>query len=285
MSKKLKLFMVIDLIITGIILSIFFFTSNNSQDNKSDFTLSSEQNNNVESTDAEETENPASDIVFVILFSLTTFVISAFVFKGFLKYLFGNKDRNRILASGRPAKAKVIKLGESGRGIVTINEQPFVSLKLEVYDGSKPPYQVELKTIVARLDIPRLQPGAELAIKIDPNNPEKIAIDPEGEYFQNNVPLIGKKYSKEEQEIYKNKGIKAKAKIISINDTGESKDFNSIVKIVYEVYRENKNPYTVTKKIPLSTEDVKKMKTFIGKIVPAKIHPNDSHRVELIFIP
>ena len=92
--------------------------------------------------------------------SLLPIIIMVISFKSFFKYLSSKGDRKRILVNGRPARAKIIELGESGSGAVTINNQPFVSLKLEVYDGSSSPYQTEIKTVISRLDIPRFQPRA-----------------------------------------------------------------------------------------------------------------------------
>ncbi len=181
MNKKLIWFIIADLIITGgILLFVFYFNSGSSQDqNNSDFSLSSEQNSNVENMTTEETEDSSSNIIIITLISLLTVVITAFSFRSLFKYVTNSNDRKKILANGRLAKAKIIELGESGRGVVTINNQPFVSLKLEVYDGSNSPYQTEIKTIIGRLDVPKFQPGNMLAIKIDPKDKMKVAIDPE----------------------------------------------------------------------------------------------------------
>ena len=281
MNKRITPILIIGFIALGLSL-VFYFGFNNSSDSTDvNNTLITENEGDLDNV--EESSSP--NIIAILIMVLVPIGITLFAFKGLFKHLAGGRDRNRILKTGRPAKAKIIELGESGRGIVTINDQPFVKLKLEVYDGNKAPYQVEIKTVIARLDVPKFQPGTELAIKIDPQDPNKIAFDSKGEYFQNNLPIYGKKYSKEDREIMKNKGIEAKAKIISVEDTGESKDFKPVIKMIYEVQREGRSPYTLTKKIPTSTETVKIIKSFIGKTVSAKVHPNDSNKVELKFNP
>lgn len=88
-----------------------------------------------------------------------------------------NKNRKRLFSHGRDAQARVISLDEASDGTVTtINEQPLVTVELEVQDGSRTPYRVKLETIIARLDIPRLQPGNIVKIKIDPNDPNNIVL-------------------------------------------------------------------------------------------------------------
>lgn len=223
---------------------------------------------------------------FLILLVFVPFLI--FSFKDVLKYFLGSPEEKRILATGRSARAKIISLGESKEGIVTINEQPLVTLKLEVYDGNKPPYQVEIERIISRLEVPKLQPGAMLAIKIDPQNPQKVVIDPTGKGLGegDGTPHFGgESWTEQDRKLLNTEGIDGEAKIISVEDTGESKDFNPVVKINFEVHTKDKSPYKLTKNIPISTEGINLVKTFIGKTVPAKIHPNDSSKVELKFNP
>lgn len=120
-------------------------------------------------------------IVFVVIISMIVTFYSSF--KGLFKHLFSGSKRNKILETGRPAKAKVLNIKESGEGVVTINEQPFVTLELEIDDGSSV-YKTELKTVIARLDIPKFQPGKVFAVKVDPNDKMKVAFDPTGEIFE-----------------------------------------------------------------------------------------------------
>lgn len=92
-------------------------------------------------------------------------------------YFKGSSDRERILKEGKSAKAKIIKLDESGEAVVTVNDQPFVDLTLEIYDGDKKPYQAKIQTILSRLAIPQFQPGNMLRVKIDKKNPQNVVID------------------------------------------------------------------------------------------------------------
>jgi hypothetical protein len=55
--------------------------------------------------------------------------------------------------------------------------------------------------------------------------------------------------------------------------------------MTYEVKAENKEPYTLTKELPMPTKAAKFTESFIGKTVPAKIHPKDREKVILEFNP
>jgi hypothetical protein len=89
----------------------------------------------------------------------------------------GMSDRAKLRATGVPGHAIVRSIGESGGGTVTVNDQPLLSLTLEVNDGYGSPYLVSLETIVPRYAIPQVQPGDTIPIKIDPNDPQRIAVD------------------------------------------------------------------------------------------------------------
>lgn len=89
----------------------------------------------------------------------------------------GIDERAKLRATGVPGQAVVRTIGESESGTVTINDQPLLSLTLEVNDGYGSPYLVSLETVVPRYAIPQVQPGDTIPIKIDPNDPQRVAVD------------------------------------------------------------------------------------------------------------
>lgn len=113
-------------------------------------------------------------IVFaVVAFAGGMFILLRPVF-GVLK---GMSSGSQLLQTGKPARAKVLSLGESSEGIVTVNDQPLLSMVLEVSDGYGTPYQVAVETIVPRYAIPQVQPGSIIAVRVDPQDPQKLAIE------------------------------------------------------------------------------------------------------------
>lgn len=121
-------------------------------------------------------------IFVVVIISMAVSIYSGF--KGLFAHLFSGGKRNKILQNGRPALAKILNIKESNEGVVTINDQPFVTLEMEVDDGGRK-YRTELKTVIGRLEVPQFQPGKTFCIKIDPNDKMKIAFDPEKEILNN----------------------------------------------------------------------------------------------------
>ena len=234
----------------------------------------------------EEEEGPMPWYFFVLIV-LLPLGIMYFSFKNVFKYFLTGSKRKEILAKGRPAKAKIVNLGESGKGTVTVNNQPFVTMTLEVIDGDKPPYKVKLQTIVSRLALPQFQPGAIVPIKIDLNDSNNIVIDPSGAGMEGgNRPTYGTgAWTDEDKKLVAEKGIVGEAKILKIEDTGESKDFNPIVKMTYEVKAENIEPYTLSKELPMPSKAAQFTKSFVGKTVPAKIHPENKEKVIMEFNP
>jgi hypothetical protein len=117
-------------------------------------------------------------VIGVAIASFVTYVL-AYTFAVFWKPTasFFGFGRRRILRTGRPATAVVKRIGESSQGgVITVNDQPYLNLVLEVNDGARTPYEVSFDTIIPRYAVPQFQPGALIPIKIDPNDPEQIAI-------------------------------------------------------------------------------------------------------------
>ncbi|MCA9991793.1 MAG: hypothetical protein H6666_17175 [Ardenticatenaceae bacterium] len=72
-----------------------------------------------------------------------------------------------------PAQATILKMWDTG---VTLNGNPQVGLLLQVQPAGHPPFQVETRSIVPRPALGQVQPGRELAIQYDPNNPANITL-------------------------------------------------------------------------------------------------------------
>ena len=89
----------------------------------------------------------------------------------------GGFGKKRILKTGLKATAKVVKIGELGGSVVTIQDQPVLSLELEVNDGIRAPYIVSIDSIIPRAAVPQFQPGAIIPVRIDRNNSQNVVID------------------------------------------------------------------------------------------------------------
>jgi hypothetical protein len=126
------------------------------------------------------------------------------------------------------------------------------------------------------------------AVKIDPANPQRVVIDPEGaSRMRSSVaadgrPTVGgKDWTEADHVLLKQDGKDGMAKILNIEDTGKSEDFNPVVRLSYEVYLPGEEPYNVTKEVPMPTSYVQQLKTVIGKTFPARIHPHDREKLSV----
>jgi hypothetical protein len=91
-----------------------------------------------------------------------------------VRRLTGNTAANRqLLATGETAQATILQMSDTG---MRINDNPRVSLLLEVHPANRPAYQVEIKQVISMLQASQYQPGQQLEVKIDPADPKKVVI-------------------------------------------------------------------------------------------------------------
>ncbi len=87
------------------------------------------------------------------------------------------KEIERILQIGVPAQARVLDLQHTGSSVsFGAHRHLVLMLGLEVHPQGGAPYHVRCQQTVSELQIPSLQPGAWLQVRVDPANPQKLAI-------------------------------------------------------------------------------------------------------------
>jgi hypothetical protein len=59
---------------------------------------------------------------------------------------------------------------------VSVNDNPQVSLMLEIKPRDRAVFQAEAKTLVSRLDAALVQPGISAEVVFDPTNPSRVQI-------------------------------------------------------------------------------------------------------------
>ncbi len=99
-------------------------------------------------------------------------------FSGMVERMTGEDVNRQVRAHGLPARGTVLDIWDTG---VKVNDDPVVGLRLEVRAEGRPPWVGETKALVSLLDIPRVQPGATLAVRYDPTDPSRIALAGEEE--------------------------------------------------------------------------------------------------------
>jgi hypothetical protein len=86
----------------------------------------------------------------------------------------GEAAAKHIRAVGVAADATVLQIWDTG---ITVNNDPVVGFLLDVKPDGRPAYQAKTKALISRLAVPRIQPGATLRVKYDPNDPAQVALD------------------------------------------------------------------------------------------------------------
>jgi hypothetical protein len=81
---------------------------------------------------------------------------------------------DRLLATGIPGTAQVIGLTQTG---MYLNENPQVSMNLLITLPGRPPYAATRKEFVPLILLGRLSSGAPLAVRVDPVDPQRVAIE------------------------------------------------------------------------------------------------------------
>ncbi len=110
--------------------------------------------------------SPLIGSIFASIFA----AIFGWVYLAFIKPLF---DSQKIMKTGVEALATIINVWDTG---VTINENPQIGIKLKVEPVSLPPYEVDTKQLVSRLQTYLYAPGTQVTVKYDPADLQKVVI-------------------------------------------------------------------------------------------------------------
>ena len=87
----------------------------------------------------------------------------------------GVSEARRIQEAGTPATARILKIWDTG---ITVNDDPVIGLEVEIAREDGSAYTATIpKSLISRLDVPQFQPGMSVGVRIDPQDPAKVAID------------------------------------------------------------------------------------------------------------
>ena len=79
-----------------------------------------------------------------------------------------------LLSDGTPGTATITNLTDTG---MLVNFNPQIVVDLQVAIEGKDPYAVQLTTQVPLENLPRLQPGGQVGVRVDPADPTTVALD------------------------------------------------------------------------------------------------------------
>jgi hypothetical protein len=79
-----------------------------------------------------------------------------------------------LLQTGTPAAGTIKSFQDTG---ALVNFNPQVIIELDVEADGQAPYSVQTSAAVPQTMLAQLTPGNKLAVRVDPSNPQNIAID------------------------------------------------------------------------------------------------------------
>ena len=86
----------------------------------------------------------------------------------------GLAAKSQLAQTGIPATASIVAAQQTGR---MINYQPEVAFTLQVtHPNTGASYQVQTTSVVQQLQMPQVQPGGQVQIRINPTNPMDVAL-------------------------------------------------------------------------------------------------------------
>jgi len=79
------------------------------------------------------------------------------------------RANRKIIAEGQTAEARILALDDTG---TRVNHNPLVSLTLEVYAPTQPPFRAEVRQTISVIHLPSYQPGKIVNVKYLPGTNE-----------------------------------------------------------------------------------------------------------------
>ena len=78
-----------------------------------------------------------------------------------------------LMANGRQGTATVAAVRQTG---TFVNENPQVEMDLDVSVEGLEPYRVTHRQVLAMIAIPQFQPGAQVPVRVDPQDPQSLIV-------------------------------------------------------------------------------------------------------------
>ena len=92
---------------------------------------------------------------------------------GFFSRLFGGNEAD-VEVTGLAGQATIVSLSEGGP---YVNDRPTITMELDIEIPGRAPYRGQAKQVVGRLVIGRLEPGATIPVRVDPDDPAEVTVD------------------------------------------------------------------------------------------------------------
>lgn len=109
-------------------------------------------------------------------FMLSGFIVFVLTFFNacVIGHFTGETVNRPIRETGISASALVLEIWDTG---VRLNDNPVVGFRLKVTLEDGTTYEAMTKNVISIVDIPQVQPGAVLPVKVAPDDHSRVALD------------------------------------------------------------------------------------------------------------
>jgi hypothetical protein len=104
--------------------------------------------------------------------TVVSLVVAFLIFVAVMRYVRRLSGAN--LKGGTPASATIVRMWDTG---ATVNDHPVAGLELDVQPAGGAAYRTSITSMIPRLAAARYQPGAIVPVRVDPRNPQRVALD------------------------------------------------------------------------------------------------------------
>lgn len=115
----------------------------------------------------------AEYLEFVQIGVVVGFILFSFLMV-FLVIGKGMRVKSKLRQTGVPGRAKVMSVAETG---TRVNDQPQLQFQLMVNAHPHAPYTAIHREVVSAVNLARVTPGTDLAVRVDPHDPAMLMID------------------------------------------------------------------------------------------------------------
>lgn len=117
----------------------------------------------------------AGSVLVTLLVTAVSLFFAYKVFTGFSKSM---QDSAQLMQTGIPAHARVLSVRDLGGSIQIMGQMPQhrLQIDLEITPQGAAPYRASPTQLVSMLHIARIQPGAAVEVRYDPQNPMRVAV-------------------------------------------------------------------------------------------------------------
>lgn len=110
------------------------------------------------------------DIIVVVGVAAILFA----VFRSLRRHKKEQESMRELLKTGEAAEAKILRMWDTGS---SFNNNPKLGLELEVSPPGRDAYQIYTYSVVSRVKLSQVQTGNIVAVKIDPLDKTRVALD------------------------------------------------------------------------------------------------------------